>query len=254
MTRRGFTLVELLVVIGIIALLIGILLPSLNRARAAAQSVNCLSNLRQIGQGLMFYVNDRANNKSYLPAATDNRNPAPFNDWMWNIRDYILPVNHPMRAITPTTTPMPWAKIDAYRYGTIFKCPGKKNWNPESTDASQKISYGFNAFYPLVSGVEKFPTGLSSAYTKLADGFPPAPEIKYNPAWPKWTPLAKVALVADVNTGDVKLVNAGRMYNLDRAAGKVPALWHNNGDNVLFGDLHAENVRKDGLSYYLILQ
>lgn len=62
---RGFTLVELLVVIGIIALLISILLPSLNRARAKAQEIKCLSNLRQIGVGMAFYIDD---NNSWLPA------------------------------------------------------------------------------------------------------------------------------------------------------------------------------------------
>jgi prepilin-type N-terminal cleavage/methylation domain-containing protein/prepilin-type processing-associated H-X9-DG protein len=56
--RRAFTLVELLVVIGIIALLVAILLPSLSRARESAKGVACLSNLRQMATAAQAYANE----------------------------------------------------------------------------------------------------------------------------------------------------------------------------------------------------
>jgi prepilin-type N-terminal cleavage/methylation domain-containing protein len=69
--RAGFTLVELLVVIGIIALLLAILMPALSRARESARRI-CLSDLKQLGTALMFYTQE---NKGRFPGA-----------WEWHPR------------------------------------------------------------------------------------------------------------------------------------------------------------------------
>ena len=76
--KRGFSLVELLVVIGIIALLVGILFPVLSKARRQASQVACLSNLRQLGVAFLSYAHA---NRGWFPAPAV-ANGAFDEDWL----------------------------------------------------------------------------------------------------------------------------------------------------------------------------
>jgi prepilin-type N-terminal cleavage/methylation domain-containing protein/prepilin-type processing-associated H-X9-DG protein len=78
--RNAFTLVELLVVIGIIAVLIAVLLPTLHRAREAANRIQCGSNLRQIAMAFVMYANE---NSGSFPAFASNGNTSRQRQWDW---------------------------------------------------------------------------------------------------------------------------------------------------------------------------
>jgi prepilin-type N-terminal cleavage/methylation domain-containing protein/prepilin-type processing-associated H-X9-DG protein len=96
-TQNAFTLVELLIVIGIIALLISILLPALSKARKAANATACLSNLHQMALGMTMYAND--NHQALLPYYNSGL-------WMISISSYVAPGQ-----INPNLPPAKYASL-----------------------------------------------------------------------------------------------------------------------------------------------
>lgn len=133
---RAFTLVELLVVIGIIAILVALLLPVLSRAREQAQRTKCLSNLRSLGQAAFIYANnhkDRLPNGNGLEVYED---PMAANWVMVNFADEV-------------------------KDGRVFHCPSDKNEAEpdviqnafQNEPRSARISYEFySLFWPSKEG------------------------------------------------------------------------------------------------------
>lgn len=125
--KGGFTLVELLVVIGIIAVLISLLLPALNRARQAGNTANCLSNLRQIGQAIRIYAND---NNDYLVPGREYTpvNPGPW--WEENWATLLVSAGY-LQA--PNQNPTGTTYYSATSLGvSVFRCPNGLDLNWEN--------------------------------------------------------------------------------------------------------------------------
>jgi prepilin-type N-terminal cleavage/methylation domain-containing protein/prepilin-type processing-associated H-X9-DG protein len=225
---HGFTLIELLVVIAIIAILAAILFPVFAQARAKARQTACLSNMKQIGTGLMMYVQDY---DETLPGnhSSDGYAAGVNQDLGWN---------GPVRAGVPATY-RNWARdVQPYikNFG-IYKCPS----------ATPRTSYN----------------GGSAPYNECNKAFPTC----YDTSYAMNGVMESRALAAVPAPADIVYLREFSIYSRTaqtrprpNTADKSDGLYvefnhilydfiHNEGSNMLYADGHAKFSKKTALTF-----
>jgi prepilin-type N-terminal cleavage/methylation domain-containing protein len=220
-SRPAFTLVELLVVIGIIAILVSLLMPAITRARKAAITTNCLSNLREMGNSFQMYANE---NKDRVPIGHFSGIRDGFYVSNSAATPIIYAVLGPMYVTGHMKNPLAWYcpspnhLDDRWKYNAREDTTKLNEWPPEEATGFCRVSYyvrpGF--FWGGTTG----------------GGTPPRLWMGKPNYWPQLSKFKSKAIAAD-------------LWPLPQGSVSKFAP-HDKTQNVLYGDRSAQVVHIDG--------
>lgn len=238
---KGFTLVELLVVIGIIALLISILLPSLNRARETANRVKCAANLRSIGQAFLLYSNENRQQFPRTYYVAGNAWSAAGDTTSTGAVDPFTGAG----LTTVGTNNVPAALFLLIRTqdigSEVFTCPSsnaeKDNYGGSTNSALNRVS-----FTNVTSA-----SGASNLSYSVAEPYPTTTAVGAGYKWNN-SLSPEFALMADMNPGTAPAGQDNVAQTFDDTTPQATLKQGNSnnhnkdGQNVLFGDGHVDFV------------
>jgi len=227
--RHGFTLVELLVVIGIIALLVGILMPALSTARSKANTIKCAANLKSMGAAMVMYINE---SKHYPGAYGMNNRGETFAVWPVRLRAML---NNDQGAFY-----CPARDSD-------FEWPVTRGQSGAMVATAQEEGWGYHAGEKLLDNqLGAFSYGYNDWGTGFNGGFtgPNQQRGLGGDLWAQYSKeikasrvkkAAEMIAIAD-NTPDRNWDMNVDPFNPTEAIGNV----HNGGANILFADGHVQ--------------
>jgi prepilin-type N-terminal cleavage/methylation domain-containing protein/prepilin-type processing-associated H-X9-DG protein len=247
--RAAFTLVELLVVIGIISVLIAILLPTLAGARRSAATVKCAAHLRDLGNAIQIYANE---NGQYIPTIQSTYPGKVTPMWYDQLGKYVFKSGVASVNLNAPSVPASIVNDNNFSRTPFAGCPAYEFVRYEKNPLRTSTGYGLNV-YPVAPATITLPSGDKKLVRNFYPGTASSPARFFKLVEMK-NPTNR-ALMADANgyggiqaadpdpinaytpqpgpdvgvAGDIDYYRHSRLYDLSKA-----------GCNILFADLHVD--------------